>query len=94
VYYACGLGVLASVLVGFSNAREVTWWEASILLVMYVGYVIVIKYNRRLYKMLTGKELVPGSDDALDDEENNLPAALKNTNSMTESSRTVDDEII
>ena len=92
VYYACGLGVLASVLVGFSNAREVTWWEASILLVMYVGYVIVIKYNRRLYKMLTGKKLVPGSDDALDDEENNLPAALKNTNSTTESSRTVDDE--
>ena len=44
--------------------------------------------------MLTGKKLVPGSDDALDDEENNLPAALKNTNSMTESSRTVDDEII
>jgi sodium/potassium/calcium exchanger 2 len=61
VYYASGLAVL-SVVVGVSSPGEVTWWEALILFGMYAGYVLVMKYNRKLYKRLTGKELVLGSD--------------------------------
>lgn len=33
-------------------------WEAIVLLAMYIGYVIVMKFNKTLYRILTGKELV------------------------------------
>lgn len=68
-YYAVGLGVL-SVMVGVSTSGMVDWWEALVLFVMYVGYVIVMKYNRALYKKLTGKELVSGDDSSDAFEEN------------------------
>jgi sodium/potassium/calcium exchanger 2 len=57
VYYTIGLLVL-SILVGVIGRGTVVWWEALILLLMYVGYVLLMWYNRRLYKKLTGKELV------------------------------------
>ena len=57
VYYTIGLLVL-SILVGVIGEGMVVWWEALILLLMYVGYVLLMWYNRRLYKKLTGKELV------------------------------------
>ena len=57
VYYTIGLLVL-SILVGVIGEGTVVWWEALILLLMYVGYVLLMWYNRRLYKKLTGKELV------------------------------------
>lgn len=57
VYYTIGLLVL-SILVGVVGEGTVVWWEALILLLMYVGYVLLMWYNRRLYKKLTGKELV------------------------------------
>ena len=60
-YYAIGLTVLA-VLVGVSSKGVVSWWEALILFAMYFGYVIIMKYNKQLYKKLTGKDLVLGSE--------------------------------
>ena len=60
-YYTIGLLVL-SMMVGVSSKGIVTWWEALILFAMYFGYVIIMKYNRHLYKKLTGKELVLGSE--------------------------------
>ena len=67
VYYAIGLIVL-SLLVGVFGNGEVVWWEALILLIMYLGYVLLMFYNRRLYKKLTGKELVLGGEE--EEEEN------------------------
>ncbi|KAL3786525.1 hypothetical protein ACHAWO_000502 [Cyclotella atomus] len=61
VYYATGLLVLA-MLVGVSSKGVVSWWEAAILFAMYFGYVIMMKYNKVLYKKLTGKDLVLGSE--------------------------------
>jgi sodium/potassium/calcium exchanger 2 len=61
VYYATGLLVLA-MLVGVSSKGVVSWWEALILFLMYFGYVIVMKYNKVLYKKLTGKDLMLGSE--------------------------------
>lgn len=62
VYYAMGLLVL-TLSVGVFGNGEVVWYEALILLCMYVGYVVLMYYNRRLYKRLTGKELVlPGEE--------------------------------
>ena len=56
-YYATGLIVL-SMLAGVVSAQEIYWWEALILLAMYVGYVVLMAYNRELYTFLTGKTLV------------------------------------
>lgn len=61
-YYAVGLIVL-SLLAGVLSKGEVHWWESCILLAMYVGYVVLMYFNRRLYKKLTGKELVLGGED-------------------------------
>ena len=61
LYYAIGLLVLA-MMVGVSSKGVVSWWEALILFAMYFGYVIIMKFNGQIYKKLTGKELVLGSD--------------------------------
>ena len=62
-YYALGLIVL-SLLAGVLSKGEVTWWESLILLAMYFGYVALMYYNRKIYKKITGKELVlPGEDE-------------------------------
>eukprot|EP00584_Thalassiosira_punctigera_P006801 CAMPEP_0172541744 /NCGR_PEP_ID=MMETSP1067-20121228/12506_1 /TAXON_ID=265564 ORGANISM="Thalassiosira punctigera, Strain Tpunct2005C2" /NCGR_SAMPLE_ID=MMETSP1067 /ASSEMBLY_ACC=CAM_ASM_000444 /LENGTH=651 /DNA_ID=CAMNT_0013327847 /DNA_START=163 /DNA_END=2115 /DNA_ORIENTATION=+ len=77
-YYATGLIVL-SVLVGVVSAGKVNWWEATILLVMYLGYVVLMYFNRKLYQQLTGKELVlpgEGDDDTGTEENNEVEAAV------------------
>merc|ERR1719291_1262895 len=61
-YYAVGLVVL-SMLAGVCSKGHITWWEAAILLGMYVGYVVLMAFNRKLYTLLTGKELVLGGED-------------------------------
>ncbi|KAL7538612.1 hypothetical protein ACHAWF_006151 [Thalassiosira exigua] len=62
-YYALGLVVLC-ILAGVISEGIVYWWEALILLGMYLGYVAFMYYNRKIYKKLTGKELhLPGEDD-------------------------------
>ena len=40
------------------------------MLLMYVGYVVLMYYNRRLYKKLTGKELVSAGEMEDTEEEN------------------------
>lgn len=69
VYYAIGLLVL-TLLVGVFGNGEVVWYEALILLCMYFGYVVLMYYNRRLYKKLTGKELVLAGEE--DDEDSGV----------------------
>merc|ERR1712048_1345674 len=34
----------------------IVWWEALVLFLMYFGYVVLMKYNQALYKLLGGKE--------------------------------------
>jgi Ca2+/Na+ antiporter len=69
-YYAMGLIVL-SILVGVVSAQEVHWWEALLLLALYGGYVLLMAHNRKLYKRLTGKELVlPNEEEQVEGEEN------------------------
>ncbi|KAL9180364.1 hypothetical protein ACHAXT_008334 [Thalassiosira profunda] len=62
-YYAVGLVVL-SVLAGVVSEGKVYWWEALILLLMYVGYVTLMYFNRKLYKRLTGKELILAGEES------------------------------
>ena len=66
-YYAIGLGVLA-VFVGVTSKNEIEIWEAIILFVLYLGYIVLMWQNANLYKAITGKELeYPDSDEEGDD---------------------------
>lgn len=64
VYYIMGLAVLA-VFVGVTSAAEIELWEACVLFLLYIGYVIVMAYNEKLYARLTGKKL--GGEKAQDE---------------------------
>ena len=55
-YYAIGLLVLA-IFVGVKGPGEIDFVEALILFLMYFGYIAVMGFNERLYKMITGKDL-------------------------------------
>lgn len=93
LYYAIGLLVL-SMLVGVSSEGIVSWWEALILFAMYFGYVIVMKYNKRLYKALTGKELVLGSEMSQGSdnfEDNSTPHAHENGDVETSGAHDADE---
>lgn len=68
-YYVVSLLVLA-VFVGVRSKGRIYVEEAAILLSMYVGYVTLMKYNRRLYKAVTGKELDLDAND--DDDEGDM----------------------
>lgn len=61
-YYAVGLITLA-MFVGVSSEEVIELWEAIVLLVMYLGYVIIMYFNRKIYRRLTGKELVLGGEE-------------------------------
>jgi len=60
-YYVFGLMMLA-VFVGVVTPGKIFLWEAVVLFIMYLGYVVMMKYNRLLYTMLTGKVYVDPSE--------------------------------
>jgi len=67
-YYALSLIVL-SLLAGVFSKGVVAWWEAMILLLMYVGYVVLMYFNRAIYTALTGKVLVLASEETATEDE-------------------------
>ncbi len=62
-YYAIGLLVLA-IFVGIKGAEEIDLIEATILFAMYIGYIVIMSYNEKLYYLLTGKDLYPKAGDS------------------------------
>lgn len=67
IYYAIGLSVLA-VFIGVNSKGIVEMWEAIVLFSMYILYVIVMYYNRKVYTLITGKELVLPGEEVKDDQ--------------------------
>ena len=61
-YYAIGLLVLA-IFVGVKGPGEVDLVEALILFLMYLGYILIMGFNEKLYRMITGKDLYPAKTD-------------------------------
>ena len=61
-YYAIGLLVLAY-FVGMKGAGEVDLVESIILFAMYIGYIVLMGFNERLYTLITGKVLYPEEDE-------------------------------
>lgn len=53
-YYALSLAVLASFF-SFSTPYFISIWESIILLFMYIGYVVLMKYNERIYVWVESK---------------------------------------
>ncbi|GMH58904.1 hypothetical protein TrRE_jg10442 [Triparma retinervis] len=47
-YYATVLIILA----GFMSDEKIAWWEATILFLLYFGYVLLMAYNVHLYKWI------------------------------------------
>uniref|UniRef100_A0A7S4JC99 EF-hand domain-containing protein n=1 Tax=Odontella aurita TaxID=265563 RepID=A0A7S4JC99_9STRA len=67
VYYIIGLVVLAT-FVGVTSAGEIELWEACVLFVLYLGYVLVMAYNERLYTLINGKFLGVGAKAEAEDD--------------------------
>jgi len=84
-YYAFGLIVLG-IFIGVVSPGLIEWWEAMVLFLMYIGYVVLMRYNRALYTKITGKELVlageeeaqehTSEDGVADGEDRDTPGAL------------------
>ena len=53
VYYCISLCVLA----GFFMGNRIEWWEATILFLMYIGYVFMMINNAKLYGWIDRKFL-------------------------------------
>jgi K+-dependent Na+/Ca+ exchanger-like protein len=71
LYYTIGLIVL-SIFVGVVSPEQIYMWEALVLFIMYLGYIVIMYFNRDLYKYLTGKELVmPEEREEEEEEEEN-----------------------
>jgi Ca2+/Na+ antiporter len=68
-YYVVGL-ILLAVFVGVVSPGKIVFWEALVLFLGYLGYVIMMKYNEALYKLLTKKNLnsEEGTEDFVADE--------------------------
>jgi len=54
-YYAIGLLVLA-IFVGVVTPAIITWWEAFVLFVMYIGYIFIMSKNEELFKFFSGSK--------------------------------------
>jgi Ca2+/H+ antiporter len=63
--YAVGLVVLM-IVVGVSSKEEIFLWEACILFVMYLLYIIIMWKNADIYRFLTGLELEPDEEEEED----------------------------
>ena len=51
-YYAMSLGVLAYFFGGGEVPGRIEWWESLLLLVLYAGYVLLMKYNENLHQVI------------------------------------------
>ena len=64
-YYTIGLVVLA-VFSGIHTPNIIEMWEAIVLFIMYIGYILLMWQNANLYKLLTGKVLEYPDEDGDD----------------------------
>jgi len=76
-YYVVSLIVLA-VFVAVVSPGEIYWWEAAVLFAMYFGYVLIMKFNKEIFEMLTHKNY----DDMMRESAMPLPSAVMSTTSV------------
>jgi K+-dependent Na+/Ca+ exchanger-like protein len=91
VCYSLGL-IMLGLFVGVISPGEIEMWEAIVLFLMYIGYVTIMYFNKRIYKKITTVfSQHPAKEDK--DEENGVthqpngngvPASNASDNSMHE----------
>ena len=47
---------------------EITWWEAMIMLIFYIGYIVIMKFNKNLKGLISKDE-----DKSAEDSEEKIP---------------------
>eukprot|EP00494_Astrolonche_serrata_P024797 UN25057 len=57
-YYSISLAMVAVVFKGTSDGK-VEFWEGLVLFIMYLGYIVLMKYNVLLYKFICEKCNIP-----------------------------------
>jgi len=62
-YYLVSIGIL----IGVMWDSEITWWEAMIMLIFYIGYIVIMKFNKNL------KGLISKDDEKDEDNEEKIP---------------------
>lgn len=45
-------GLSIAVFIGFAWDGKFEWWEALIILLIYVAYIVIMKFNKHLMKLL------------------------------------------
>ena len=49
-------GLSIGFFIGFAWDGQFDWWEALILLLLYVAYIVIMKFNKYLMKLLAKVE--------------------------------------
>ena len=48
---------------------EVMWWEALIMLIFYIGYIVIMKFNKNLEGLVSKLPCISTDDEDADTEE-------------------------
>ncbi|CAJ1946569.1 unnamed protein product [Cylindrotheca closterium] len=75
--YSVGL-IMLGLFVGVISPAKIELWEAIVLFCLYICYVIIMYFNKRIYGILTGNRGVPapGSEEAIHAAEENGETAM------------------
>lgn len=67
-YYSLGLIVLA-IFCGYSSPGKIELWEAVVQFLLYIGYVLVMKYNDKIHTCIAKKQTKVTTTETRDKEE-------------------------
>ncbi len=63
-YYAMVLSVLA-IFCGYSSPQEIEIWEAAVLFCLYLGYVLLMKFNEKLWNAVKKYQRKVDTDESM-----------------------------
>ncbi len=69
-YYALVLSVLA-IFCGYSSPQEIEIWEAVVLFCLYLGYVLLMKFNEKLWNAVKRYQGKVSTDESVKSDDNN-----------------------
>ena len=57
------------ILIGVMWDSEIMWWEALIMLIFYIGYIVIMKFNKNLEGLVSKLPCISSDDEDADTEE-------------------------
>lgn len=64
-YYLLSIGIL----IGVMWDSEIMWWEAMIMLIFYIGYIVIMKFNKNLEGLVSSLPCIFSDEEDKDKEE-------------------------